>query len=75
MPEDKRDKRLALAPDLLKLMGQEAANIHLGSRSPNDLGKRLEELDRDKLWFPTAAEQMADCTRKDFAKWATHHAD
>ena len=74
MPEDKRDKRLALAPDLLKLMGQEAANIHMGSLSPDDLRKRLKELDRDKLWFATAAEQMTDCTRKDFAKWAKHHA-
>jgi hypothetical protein len=33
MPENERDKRLALAPDLLCLMGHETANVHLGSRT------------------------------------------
>ena len=43
MPENERDKRLALAPALLRLMGQETANIHLGSRSRDALEKLLSE--------------------------------
>jgi uncharacterized protein (DUF2252 family) len=73
MPENKDDKRLALAPDLLRLMGHETANIHLGSRTPEDLKKLLNRLDRDKLWFARATEQMAACTRDDHAKWAKHY--
>ena len=37
MPRE-RDSRLGLAPDLLRLMGRETANIHLGSRTGEDLG-------------------------------------
>jgi hypothetical protein len=75
MPEDARDKRLALAPDLLQLMGQETANIHLGSRSRNVLEKLLKGLDHDQPWFPTATERMAACTRKDHAEWAKRYQD
>ena len=73
MPKNKRDKRLALAPALLKLMGQETANIHLGSRDRDALEKLVGQLDRDDRWFPAATERMADCTRKDHAQWAKHH--
>jgi len=75
MPENNRDKRLALAPALLGLMGQETANIHLGSRSRNVLEKLLKGLDHDERWFPAATERMAACTRKDHAEWAKHHQD
>jgi hypothetical protein len=75
MPENARDKRLALAPDLLQLMGQETANIHLGSRSRDVLGNLLNGLDRDGLWFPTATERMAACARQDHAEWAKHYQD
>src|SRR4029453_13388174 len=37
MPKNQNDKRLVLAPHLLKLMGHETANIHLGSWSRRDL--------------------------------------
>jgi hypothetical protein len=74
MPENARDKRLALAPDLLRLMGREMANIHLGSRSRAVLEKRLTRLDHDQLWFAAATDRMAACTRKDHAKWAKHNA-
>ena len=70
MPEDAADKRLALAPDLLTLMGKETANVHLGSRSPGELEKLLQGLDRDKRWFAQATERMTECTRDDHAKWA-----
>ena len=75
MPANDRDKRLALAPALLRLMGQETANIHLGSRSRKALEKLLNGLDHDELWFPTATERMAACTRKDHAEWAKHYQD
>ena len=54
-------------------MGQETANIHLGSRSRDALEKLLKGLDHDERWFPTATERMAACTRKDHAKWAEHN--
>ena len=75
MPKNERDKRLVLAPALLRLMGRETANIHLGSRSRDALEKLLKGLDRDELWFPTATERMAACTRKDHAEWAKHYKD
>jgi uncharacterized protein (DUF2252 family) len=75
MPEDARDKRLALAPDLLQLMGQETANIHLGSRSRTVLEKLLKGLDQDQRWFPTATERMAACTREDHEEWAKRYQD
>ena len=46
MPQP-RDKRLGLAPDLLRLMGRETANIHLGSRTNQDLAERLGSLDQN----------------------------
>ena len=75
MPENARDKRLALAPDLLQLMGQETANIHLGSRSRKVLEKLLNGLDHDERWFSTATERMAACTREDHAEWAKRYQD
>jgi Uncharacterized protein conserved in bacteria (DUF2252) len=75
MPENPRDKRLALAPALLRLMGQETANIHLGSRSRDALEKLLNGLGRDALWFPAATERMTNCTRNDHAEWAARYED
>ena len=75
MPENDEDKRLVLAPALLRLMGHETANIHLGSRAPEHLANSLTQLERDKNWFPAATERMAACTREDHAMWAKHHAD
>jgi hypothetical protein len=73
MPRDAGDKRLALAPELLQLMGQETANIHLGSRDGDDLEKLLNTLGRDESWFGTATERMTACTRDDHAAWARHY--
>ena len=75
MPKNDSDKRLALAPALLRLMGQETANIHLGSRTADALQKLLKALDRDKLWFAAATERMAACTRQDHAEWAKRYQD
>ena len=74
MPADSADKRLVLAPALLRLMGRETANIHLGSFSRRDLEKRLKELDRDDRWFAVATERMTANTRSDHAAWAEHYA-
>jgi hypothetical protein len=73
MPTNPDDKRLALASDLLRLMGRETANIHLGSFSRVDLEKRLTELDRDERWFAAATERMTENTRSDHAAWAEYH--
>ena len=70
LPEDARDIRLALAPALLRLMGRETANIHLGSRNRKVLETRLKRLNHDQLWFSKATDRMADCTRLDHAEWA-----
>ena len=70
MPENASDKRLALAPALLRLMGQETANVHLGSRTPEALQTRLDQLDRDTQWFPAATERMAAATWSDHKQWA-----
>jgi len=74
MPKNSRDQRLALAPALLRLMGQETANVHLGSRTPDALQKLLDQLDRDTQWFPAATERMAAATRKDHKRWAKRSA-
>jgi hypothetical protein len=73
MPANQEDKRLALAPALLRLMGRETANIHLGSFSRADLEGRLKELDRDERWFAAATERMTASTRSDHAAWAKSH--
>ena len=71
-----KDKRLALAPDLLRLMGRETANIHLGSCTSQDLAERLENLDQTLGgWFPAATDRMVASVRKDHAKWAERHHD
>src|SRR5262245_49951473 len=70
MPAGEDDKRLALAPALLGLMGRETANIHLGSLSRSDLEKRLKELDRHPRWFTLATERMTASTLADHAAWA-----
>jgi hypothetical protein len=75
MPENERDKRLALAPALLRLMGRETANIHLGSRSRDALETLLKQLDHHRPWFPLATERMVACIRKDHAEWAKHYND
>jgi Uncharacterized protein conserved in bacteria (DUF2252) len=72
MPENERDKRLALAPALLRLMGRETANVHLGSRSREALEKLLRGLAHNEQWFPAATERMVHYTRKDHAEWAKH---
>jgi uncharacterized protein (DUF2252 family) len=74
LPEREADERLPLAPDLLRLMGRETANIHIGSRSPEYLGERLARLEREagKEWLIEAAERMVDSTRADYKRWKKH---
>ena len=73
LPTRRNDKRLSLAPALLRLMGRETANIHLGSVTQNDLENRLKELNRDERWFATATDKMTASTRADYATWAQCH--
>jgi Ser/Thr protein kinase RdoA (MazF antagonist) len=73
MPQP-QDKRLALAPDLLRLMGRETANSHMGSRTTEDLVERLDALEQTgRGWFPAATDRMVDSVRKDHAKWKERH--
>jgi hypothetical protein len=75
MPQP-QDKRLGLAPDLLRLMGRETANIHLGSRTTQDLMERLDALEQKRHgWFAAATDRMVESVRKDHAKWAERYGD
>jgi hypothetical protein len=71
LPKDQHDARLALAPDMLRFMGWETANIHIGSRSPEYLMDRVGRLQREvgKHWLTDAAEKMRACTVEDFEQW------
>jgi hypothetical protein len=42
MPAHPDDKRLALAPALLRLMGRETANIHARELQPSGSGETVE---------------------------------
>ena len=74
MPQ-RQDKRLGLAPHLLSLMGRETANIHIGSRTTQDLVERLDALDQNRGWFSAATDRMVESVRKDHAKWAERYGE
>jgi Uncharacterized protein conserved in bacteria (DUF2252) len=60
----------SFARTLLKAMGWEAANIHLGSKEGPKLLKRLENLQsKEKAWLQNAAERMRDMVKDDFKTW------
>ena len=71
LPASKEDSRLVFAPNLLRAMGFETANVHLGSRSPNDLQIAMDRLRRDLGgdWLATATGRMEKVTRKDHLAW------
>jgi hypothetical protein len=71
LPTSQKDQRLALAPTLLRLMGFETANIHLGSRAPANLIHSLDGLRRKpgSLWLEQATERMVQATHKDHRAW------
>src|SRR4030095_11943240 len=60
---------------LLRLMGRETADVHLGSRTPEALEQRLAQLDCNRQWCADATERMAAATRKDHKRWAKHCDD
>ena len=74
LPQGEHDIRLPLAPDMLRFMGWETANIHLGSRSPDYVMERLArlELAAGKHWLVEAAENMIACTEADYRQWRKH---
>jgi len=75
LPASRADQRLALAPMLLRLMGFETANIHLGSRSPADLVQLLDSLDREvgSKWLEEATERMVSAVYKDHRAWVKRY--
>lgn len=75
MPQP-QDKRLGLAPDLLRLMGRETANVHIGSRTTQDLNERIDALEQNlRGWFSAATERMVESVREDHAKWAERYGE
>jgi len=74
LPESQNDPRLPLADDMVRFMGAETANIHLGSRSGADLEQKLQRLERsvNRHWLVEASEAMAACTESDHATWEKH---
>jgi hypothetical protein len=57
---------------LLRMMGWETANVHLGSAAQR--GAILEDLrSRKKDWLSVAARRMRDATVEDFRAWRTSH--
>jgi Uncharacterized protein conserved in bacteria (DUF2252) len=71
LPDSKEDSRLIFAPNLLRAMGFETANVHLGSRGPNDLQIAMDRLRQDLGgdWLATATGRMEKVTRKDHLAW------
>jgi uncharacterized protein (DUF2252 family) len=58
---------------LLRAMGWETANIHLGS--PNRVPRILADLEqRPQGWLVAAAKQMAKAIRKDWREWCAAHS-
>ena len=58
------------AQKLVKAMGWETANIHLGSKKGHKLMNRLAELhSMDKAWLQEAAERMRKAVKDDFHVW------
>ena len=74
LPNSQEDSRLVFAPDLIRAMGFESANIHLGSKSPSDLQTAMDRLRRDLGgdWLITATGRMAKVTRQDHMEWKKH---
>ncbi len=64
----------ALSTDLIRAMGFESANIHLGNKCPRELQTALSRLDQElgTNWLRTATERMAQVTREDQLAWQKH---
>ena len=63
-------KEDSFARTLLKAMGRDTANIHLGSKEGPKLLNRLENLQSmEKAWLQNAAERMRDAVKDDFKAW------
>jgi hypothetical protein len=75
LPASQADQRLALAPMLLRLMGFETANIHLGSRSPADLISLLDSVAREvgSKWLEETTERMVRATCEDHREWVKRY--
>ena len=71
LPASQEDSRLVFAPDVIRAMGFETANIHLGSKGPGDLQAAMDRLRQDLGgdWLITAAGRMAKVTRQDHMEW------
>jgi len=71
LPASQEDCRLVFAPALIRAMGFETANIHLGSKGPSDLQTAMDRLRQDLGgdWLITTTGRMAKVTRQDHLEW------
>lgn len=63
-----------LSTDLIRAMGFESANIHLGSKGPGELQTALNRLNQDlgTDWLKEAAQHMVRVTLEDQLAWQRH---
>ncbi len=55
---------------LLKSMGRETANIHMGTAGGTAILADLQK--RPRFWLESAVEKMGDLVKKDFQSWQRH---
>lgn len=75
--KDEDDLAVLLGADMLRAMGHELANIHLGSAAggkaiEHDIAERNE---RAGDWLVVATQRMADAVTSDYKKWRKHAGD
>jgi hypothetical protein len=62
LPKERHELRL------LRAMGWETANVHLGSAKRRDLQDALAK--RPRVWLHQAAQKMERAVRADFEEWS-----
>ncbi len=69
-----RENSFLSTGDLIHTMGFESANIHVGSKSPAELGAALDRLVGELRadWLEAATERMMRATREDQLTWEKH---
>jgi len=74
LPAFWENSSLVFSPALIRAMGFETANIHLGSKSPSELHTALNRLSQELGgdWLGTATKRMEKVTREDQLTWKKH---
>jgi len=71
LPAFWENSSLVFSAALIRAMGFETANIHLGSKSPSDLQTALNRLSQELGgdWLARATKRMENVTREDQLAW------